>query len=84
MGTRLGVSVTILDRINKEKHDSSRKLQAMIQSWYNSSPKRCWEHVIQALVDIHRVKLASQIADERKLIGSSFLLLSYKDTQHRN
>ena len=72
LGAKLDMSVTKLERIDRDENDSSHQLRAMLQLWYDSSPKRCWEHVIQALIDIDKVKLASQIAGERQIDWKQF------------
>ena len=66
------MSSTTLERIDRDEKDSSHKLQAVLQLWYESSPKRCWEHVIQALVNMDKVKLASQIVDEKQIDRKQF------------
>ena len=65
LGEELGLRPARLEAIDIDNRDTRHKLRATIRAWYNENPESCWEHVIQALVNMNEKKLAKKIADDR-------------------
>lgn len=65
LGEGLKLTPARLDAIDIDNRDTKHKLRATIHAWYDNAPESCWEHVIHALVNMDKKKLAKEIADDK-------------------
>ena len=71
-GEELKLTPARLDGIDIDSRHNKHKLRATIRAWYDNTPVSCWEHVIQALVNMDKKKLASQISKEKQIEWEQF------------
>ena len=72
LGEELKLTPARLDGIDIDNRHNNHKLRATIRAWYDNTPDSCWEDVIQALMNMDKKKLASQITKEKQIEWAQF------------
>ena len=69
MAIQLEVPYKVIQNIEEQYHDPSRRLPAVMHEWLTSDPKASWKKIVKALKDIGKSVLAKEIEQSRVLTG---------------
>ena len=69
MAIQLAVPYKVIQNIEEQYHDPSRRLPAVMDEWLISDPKASWKKIVKSLKDIGKNVLANEIEQSRVLTG---------------